>query len=65
MSTDLFDFNRHPETSLINIATGKIIPDPTVNVKKSYELGKKKLQEFEISLLGYLVVRIILYLALS
>ena len=44
MSIDVFDFNHHTETGLINIATGKIISDPTVNV------GKNKLQELESSL---------------
>ena len=52
MSIDVFDINNHPETNLINIATGKIISNPTVNVKKSWKLGKKKLQEFESNLPG-------------
>ena len=52
MSIDIFDYNHHPETGLINIATGKIISDPTMNVEKSYEFGNKKLQEFECTLPG-------------
>ena len=42
MSINVFIFNHHPKTSLINTATGKIISGkiiPSLNVKKSYELG--------------------------
>ena len=39
ISIDLFEFIHHPETGLINITTGKIISNLTVNVEKSYELG--------------------------
>ena len=52
MSIDVFDFNHHPETGLINIPTGKTISDLTMNVEKSYEFGNKKLQEFECILTG-------------
>lgn len=59
MFIDVVDFNHHPETGLINIATGKIISDSTVN-----EPGKKDLQEI-IKKTLYLEVIIIPYLALS
>ena len=51
MSIDVFDFNHHPETDLINTAT-ETISAPNVNVEKSYDLGRKKLQKFESSLPG-------------
>ena len=51
MSNDVFDFNHHPETDLINTARENISA-PNVNVEKSYELGRKKLQKFESSLPG-------------
>ena len=42
MSIVAYDFHHHPGSSLTNIVIKKIISNPTVNVKKSYELGKKK-----------------------
>ena len=44
ISIDIFHFNHHPETGLVNIAIGKVVSDVTVNVGESYELGKKKTQ---------------------
>ena len=44
MSIDIFHFNHHPETDMVNIATRKVVSDVTVNVGECYELGKKKTQ---------------------
>ena len=44
ISIDIFHFNHHLETGLVNTAMGKVVSNVTVNVGESYELGKKKIQ---------------------
>ena len=49
-SIDIFETNQHPKDGLVNIATGKIITAPSVNVDESARIGEQKLQEFEANL---------------
>ena len=49
----IFRTNQHPKDALVNITTGKIITDPTVNVEESLRIGEQKLQEFEAKKSGF------------
>ena len=50
ISTDIFETNNPPKNALLNIVSGKVILEPSVNVEECVQLGEKKVREFEAKL---------------
>lgn len=44
---DVLDTSKHPDTGLINVFSGCIIDDPTVNVHEAIQVGAAEQQTFE------------------
>ncbi|KAL8582263.1 hypothetical protein ACOMHN_037020 [Nucella lapillus] len=44
---DILDTSKHPETGLVNVYSGRIIDDPTVNVHEAVKIGTEQQKAFE------------------
>ena len=44
---DILDTSKHPDTGLINVFSGRVIDDPTVNVHEAVEIGVAEQWAFE------------------
>ena len=44
---DILDTSQHPKTGLVNVYSGRIIDDPTVNVHEAVKIGTEEQTAFE------------------
>ncbi|KAL8560458.1 hypothetical protein ACOMHN_054361 [Nucella lapillus] len=44
---DILDTSKHPKTGLVNVYSGRIIDDPTVNVHEAVKIGTEQQKAFE------------------